>query len=112
MKKYEYFVIRCNESGEVLSTDLAENRNHALALANSGIGTINHTCQLDQTVDRRNVPSIDIAEETVKFLQEVIKGRERSTSPQCLPTGHYRKLVDYVNQFTSAKQREDNANNE
>ena len=106
MKKYPYFVVRCDEAGEVISAQGEENWDNARALAKSGIGTINFICQSNEIVDRLTAPPADIAEETIKFLQDVIKGRRHSSSPQCLPTAQYRRLVELAEQYGRAVENQ------
>lgn len=106
MKKYPYFVVRCNEAGEVVSAEGQESLVAAQELSRSGIGTINYVCTWAECCDRLTAPPADIAEETIKFLQEVINGRRHSTSPQCLPTAQYRRLVQLAEQYGRAVENQ------
>ena len=100
----KFFVISVNGQQNVVKTEAATSGEEANTIANEGVGTINYIAQTIAQVDRLTPPAADIAEEAIKFLQEVIKGRRHSTSPQCLPTAQYRKLVEFAEQYARAQE--------
>lgn len=103
-----YFVVRAVQKGdklEVLETVVANKDGSDLdELANQGVGSINYIVGTISVVDRLTPPPADIAEEAIKFLQEVVKGRRHSSSPQCLPTAQYRRLAELAEQYARAQE--------
>ena len=103
-KQAPFFVISVDADNNVTKAEIVENRVEADIIAHSSIGTINYIAKTIGEVDRLTPPPKDIAEAAIVFLQEVVKGRRHSTSPQCLPTAQYRKLVEFANQYARAQE--------
>jgi len=105
-----YFVIRVDKNTNAVETIVVgPDLEKAEELAKSGVGCVNYVVGTVDTIDRLTPPPAEIAEEAIKFLQDVIKGRRHSSSPQCLPTAQYRRLAELAEQYARAveNQKED-----
>jgi hypothetical protein len=96
------FLIRVGNNDEILETVKIPSKNSINEFASTGIGCKNFIVEAIHIEDRTKVKSSEIAEETVRFLIEMIATRPHTNSPQCLPVAKYRKLVEYVSQFIEA----------
>jgi hypothetical protein len=104
IKQPPLFVISVDADQNVVKAEMAESRAEADVIAQNGIGSINYIARPIASVDRLTPPPKDIAEAAISFLQEVVKGRRHSTSPQCIPMAQYRKLVEFAEQYARAQE--------
>jgi hypothetical protein len=102
MVNQEYFVVRVDEKGKIIDAVAVPTDRDPAEFANNGIGCLNYIVKAEKVIDKCTPAPEDIAEETAKFLQEVIKGRRHSTSPQCLPVSQWRRLEELATMYERA----------
>jgi hypothetical protein len=102
MANQEYFVVRVDAKGEIVDTVAVPEDRDPEEFATSGIGCFNYITKTEKIIDKCTPAPKDVAEETARFLQEVIKGRRHSTSPQCLPVSQWRRLEELATMYERA----------
>lgn len=102
-----FFVISTDDNKNIVKVVEAISLEDGKEIAhNASVGCVNHVVGTLHTVDRVDAPAAEVAEEAMQFLWSVVEGRNRTSSPQCLPVAQYKKLVELAGQYKRAKSQE------